>query len=83
MPFGPKPVPENRVVRVARRLAARLFIMIAGVTMNILLAFVVLTVLALAYGEPVIATRVVGRGASAGERARAGASSRRATRSSP
>jgi regulator of sigma E protease len=30
------------------------------VTMNILLAFVVLTTLALAYGEPVIATRVVG-----------------------
>jgi regulator of sigma E protease len=34
--------------------------MIAGVTMNVLLAFVVLTVLALTYGEPVIGTRVVG-----------------------
>jgi regulator of sigma E protease len=59
MPFGPKPVPENRWFE-SKSLAARLFIMIAGVTMNIILAFVVLTGLALAYGEPVIATRVVG-----------------------
>jgi regulator of sigma E protease len=59
LPFGPKPVPENRWFE-SKSLAARLFIMIAGVTMNILLAFVVLTVLALAYGEPVIGTRVVG-----------------------
>jgi regulator of sigma E protease len=59
LPFGPKPVPEHRWFE-SKSLAARLFIMIAGVTMNILLAFVVLTVLALAYGEPVIATRVVG-----------------------
>ncbi len=58
-PFGPRPVPENRWFE-SKSLAARLFIMIAGVTMNILLAFVVLTGLALAYGEPVIATRVVG-----------------------
>jgi Predicted membrane-associated Zn-dependent proteases 1 len=34
--------------------------MIAGVTMNVLLAFVVLTALAMVYGEPVVATRVVG-----------------------
>ena len=59
MPFGPKPVPENRWFE-SKTLAARLFIMIAGVTMNIILAFVVLTGLALAYGEPVVATRVVG-----------------------
>src|SRR5215218_11149461 len=59
MPFGPKPIPENRWFE-SKSLAARLFIMIAGVTMNIILAFVVLTGLALAYGEPVIATRVVG-----------------------
>jgi regulator of sigma E protease len=58
-PFGPKPVPENRWFE-SKSLAARLFIMIAGVTMNILLAFVVLTGLALAYGQPVIGTRVVG-----------------------
>lgn len=59
LPFGPKPVPESRWFE-SKSLAARLFIMIAGVTMNILLAFVVLTVLALTYGEPVIGTRVVG-----------------------
>jgi regulator of sigma E protease len=59
LPFGPRPVPENRWFE-SKSLVARLFIMIAGVTMNILLAFVVLTGLALAYGEPVIATRVVG-----------------------
>ncbi|HET9012807.1 MAG TPA: RIP metalloprotease RseP, partial [Gemmatimonadaceae bacterium] len=59
LPFGPRPVPENRWFE-SKSLAARLFIMIAGVTMNILLAIVVLTGLALAYGEPVIGTRVVG-----------------------
>jgi regulator of sigma E protease len=58
-PFGPKPVPEHRWFE-SKSLAARLFIMIAGVTMNVLLAFFVLTLLALRYGEPVIATRVVG-----------------------
>ena len=59
LPFGPKPVPEHRWFE-SKSLAARLFIMIAGVTMNILLAIVVLTGLALAYGQPVIGTRVVG-----------------------
>ena len=59
LPFGPKPVPEHRWFE-SKSLVARLFIMIAGVTMNILLAFVVLAGLSLAYGEPVIATRVVG-----------------------
>jgi regulator of sigma E protease len=58
-PFGPKPVPEDRWFE-SKSLAARLVIMIAGVTMNVLLAFVVLTSLALAYGEPVIGTRVIG-----------------------
>jgi regulator of sigma E protease len=58
-PFGPKDVPENRWFE-SKPLAARLFIMIAGVTMNILLAFVVLTSLSLTYGEPVVRTRVVG-----------------------
>ena len=58
-PFGPKEVPENRWFE-SKPLAARLLIMIAGVTMNILLAFVVLTALGLTYGEPVIQTRVVG-----------------------
>ena len=59
MPFGPKPVPESRWFE-SKSLAARLFIMIAGVTMNILLAFAVLTFLGLKYGEVVIGTRVVG-----------------------
>ena len=59
LPFGPKPVPENRWFE-SKSLGARLFIMIAGVTMNILLAFVVLTGLSLVYGQPVVGTRVVG-----------------------
>ena len=59
IPFGPKPVPEERWFE-SKSLAARLFIMIAGVTMNVLLAFTVLTTLRLWYGEVVIATKVVG-----------------------
>ena len=59
IPFGPKPVPEHRWFE-SKSLAARLFIMIAGVTMTIILAFVGLTYVALVYGEPYIATRVVG-----------------------
>ena len=59
MPFGPKPVPEDRWFE-SKSLAARLFIMIAGVTMNILLAFVIYSALNIVYGEPVIGTRVVG-----------------------
>ena len=59
VPFGPKSVPEERWFE-SKGLAARLFIMIAGVTMNIILAFVVLTFLGLRYGEAVVGTRVVG-----------------------
>ncbi len=59
IPFGPKPVPESRWFE-SKNLASRLFIMIAGVTMNILLAFIVLTGLGIRYGEVVVATRVVG-----------------------
>ncbi len=59
IPFGPKPVPESRWFE-SKTLASRLFIMIAGVMMNILLAFVVLTSLGMKYGEVVIGTRVVG-----------------------
>ena len=59
IPFGPKPVPESRWFE-SKSLAARLFIMIAGVTMNVILAFVALTYVSLVYGEPYIATRVVG-----------------------
>ncbi|MEO8623334.1 MAG: RIP metalloprotease RseP [bacterium] len=59
IPFGPKPVPETRWFE-SKTLAARLFIMVAGVTMNILLAFIVLTGLGMKYGEVVVGTRVVG-----------------------
>lgn len=58
-PFGPKPVPEDRWFE-SKSLAARLFIMIAGVTMNMLLALVALIYVAAIYGEPYVATRVVG-----------------------
>ena len=58
-PFGPKPVPENRWFE-SKSLPARLFIMIAGVTMNMVLGFVVLAGLRLSMGESVILTRVVG-----------------------
>lgn len=67
MPFGPRPVPEHRWFE-SKSLAARLFIMIAGVVMNIVLAFAVFTVLNAWYGEPVVASRVIG-----GVRAPAGA----------
>jgi regulator of sigma E protease len=39
-PFGPKPVPEHRWFE-SKPLAARLFIMVAGVAMNIVLALVI------------------------------------------
>jgi regulator of sigma E protease len=58
-PFGPKPVPEHRMFE-SKSLPARLFIMLAGVTMNILLAFVVLSGLAFRSGEMILHTRVVG-----------------------
>ena len=59
IPFGPKAVPEDRWFE-SKSLGARLFIMIAGVTMNMILALVALTYVAAVYGEPYIATRVVG-----------------------
>lgn len=59
MPFGPKPVPENRLFE-SKPLWARIVIMIAGVTMNILLGFVVSVALAFHYGRSVVETRVVG-----------------------
>ncbi|MFN2567864.1 MAG: RIP metalloprotease RseP [Gemmatimonadaceae bacterium] len=59
IPFGPKPVPENRWFE-SKPLPARLFILIAGVAMNVLLAFVVSISLAYSYGRPVVPTTVVG-----------------------
>jgi regulator of sigma E protease len=59
IPFGPKPVPENRWFE-SKPLVARLFIMIAGVVMNAILAIVVATVLAFHYGEVVYPSTVIG-----------------------
>jgi regulator of sigma E protease len=59
IPFGPKPVPENRWFE-SKPLPARLFILIAGVAMNVLLALVVSIGLAYSYGRPVVPTTVVG-----------------------
>ncbi|MEO8564236.1 MAG: RIP metalloprotease RseP [bacterium] len=58
-PFGPHPVPEHRWFE-SKGLAARLLIMIAGVVMNVVLAFVVFSALNMAYGEPVVTSRVIG-----------------------
>ncbi|HEX7942843.1 MAG TPA: site-2 protease family protein, partial [Gemmatimonadaceae bacterium] len=38
MPFGPKPIPEHRWFE-SKSLPARLFIMVAGVVMNVVLAW--------------------------------------------
>lgn len=59
-PFGPLPVPENRLFE-NKPLLGRLLILISGVTMNVLLTVIVFTVLALSYGRPVVSTRVIGR----------------------
>lgn len=58
-PFGPRPVPQDRLFE-SKPLAKRLVIMFAGVTMNVLLGFVILTGLALHEGDQSIRTRVVG-----------------------
>ncbi len=59
IPFGPKPVPEDRWFE-SKPLWARLYILLAGVTMNFILGLVVAIGLAMHYGRPVIATREVG-----------------------
>ena len=64
-PFGPKDVPEDRWFE-SKPLWARIVIMIAGVVMNVALAVVVATGLAMKYGEavllnePIILSTVVG-----------------------
>jgi regulator of sigma E protease len=58
-PFGPKPVPANRWFE-SKPLPARLFIMIAGVTMNALLALVVSIGLIASFGRVVVHTRAIG-----------------------
>jgi regulator of sigma E protease len=53
IPFGPKPVPENRWFE-SKPLWGRLIIMLAGVTMNAILALVVSTGLFIGYGRAYI-----------------------------
>lgn len=59
IPFGPKPVPENRWFE-SKPLWARLYILLAGVTMNFVLGLVVAIGLAMYYGKVVIPTTVIG-----------------------
>ncbi|HEX2779299.1 MAG TPA: RIP metalloprotease RseP [Gemmatimonadaceae bacterium] len=60
MPFGPHPVPPDRTFE-SKPLWQRLIIMVAGVTMNIVLAIVVMSAIAKAAGKATLETRVVGR----------------------
>jgi regulator of sigma E protease len=53
IPFGPRPVPEDRWFE-SKPLWGRLIIMLAGVTMNAVLALVVSTGLFVGYGRPYI-----------------------------
>ena len=55
MPFGPKPIPENRWFE-SKPIAARMLILFAGVTMNILLALLVTTGMFIHYGSPYLST---------------------------
>ena len=59
IPFGPKPVPEDRWFE-SKPLWARIVIMIAGVTMNAILAFVVASGLAVSEGDFVYPSTRVG-----------------------
>ena len=59
IPFGPKPVPENRWFE-SKPLWARIVIMIAGVTMNAVLAFAVATGLAKKDGDYVYPSTKLG-----------------------
>jgi regulator of sigma E protease len=59
VPFGPKPVPEHRWFE-SKPLWQRLVIMLAGVTMNIILAVVVATALVKSEGRRITATRAIG-----------------------
>jgi regulator of sigma E protease len=56
MPFGPKPIPPDRWFE-SKPIPARLMILLAGVTMNILLALVVMTGMFAYYGNPYLSTR--------------------------
>ena len=55
IPFGPKPIPADRWLE-SQPLTAKLAILLAGVTMNILLALVVTTGMLVHYGMPYVST---------------------------
>jgi regulator of sigma E protease len=59
VPFGPKPVPPDRWFE-SKSLPARLLIMVAGVTMNVLLSLVVYIGLVYHTGRQIVPTTVVG-----------------------
>jgi len=59
IPFGPKPVPEDRWFE-SKSLPARLLIMIAGVTMNVILAIVIFSAIAFRLGRDTTPTTTVG-----------------------
>ena len=70
IPFGPKPIPQDRWFE-SKPLWARMLILFSGVTMNIVLALVVTTGMFAHYGTPFLSTKAdslfVGRpGANAG-----------------
>jgi len=56
IPFGPKPIPPDRWLE-SKPLWARLTILLAGVTMNVVLALVVTIGILLYYGLPYVSTR--------------------------
>ncbi len=60
VPFGPKPVPEDRWFE-SKPLWARIVIMLAGVIMNVVLALAVATAIEYSYRRVVVPTTVVGR----------------------
>ncbi len=55
IPFGPKPIPADRWFE-SKPLAARLGILLAGVTMNVILSLVVMTGMFAHYGNPYLST---------------------------
>lgn len=55
VPFGPKPIPSDRWFE-SKPLWARMLILVSGVSMNILLAFVVTTGMFVHYGSPYLST---------------------------
>lgn len=56
IPFGPKPIPADRWME-SQPLWGKLLIMLAGVTMNLILGYVVLTGMFIGYGKPYLSTR--------------------------